>query len=342
MSKNIEYGDLKPSVSFYSLNRPKNDAYSSVNSYSNNTFSAFPSRIVDEPLVKNITKGGPSKELHPSCTSLLKLMASHLDISLVYKKANLEAKLIPNSLELIQGNQCNICFNLKFEVVLACHHAVCVKCFRSRILNYFKTPSIETFKELRCEYCCALPTRNEVFYVFGENHSRVNEFFGIDVEIKCKLCERTLVLMKDFYPELKCLHICKDCYIDQLFSKSKNCIVCRGEFSYRERTLNRVETCAVCQKTASVVDLAFKSYENGMICFNCQNESARNNESLPVLYERMRLSKKELMYYLNKRCPQCHSLKPISEIQYCNLCGTLKCDECSSSSSSLCSFCSRA
>lgn len=342
MSKKFLEEDLNPSTTSPSLNIISQHHYSTVPYPLNQTFSTLPaSKIVDEPLVQNVTKDGLSQELNQSSKRLLNLMTSHLDLSLFYTNQKLRAKIKSNSLNLLKGKQCKFCFNLNFKTVLACGHPACLKCLKVRIVNYFNSPSVETFKELRCEYCCALPSRTEVYYVFGENPRKVDELFLINVRIKCRLCERTLVLMKDFYPELKCLHICRDCYIDQLFCKIKNCIVCRSEFKYREHTLNRIETCAVCFKSASVVDLAFKTYENGMICFNCQNESVKNIETIPILFEKMKLGNKEFRFYFNKRCPYCNTPKPLNEIQLCNVCGTLKCDDCSIRFSSECTFCNR-
>lgn len=264
--------------------------------------------------------------------SLIQLFQTNIAISNV--PYFLKKSQIPNSQMQVAKSLtnfiCSDCNYIKGQVRLSCSHLVCIGCYKENLNNFEKFPNISTFKSIRCEQCQLLPNKFELYYFLDLNPARVDKFLAINIKKKCNFCSRNLNLMTEYLPELVCLHLCRECYIEQLFFYQTKCFVCNIAYKNISFTRNRKETCFKCNYTGSIVKQAFRSYSgNKFICFNCQQNVVNENSWISIFGD---FDKKRgiqiFSHFFNKTCPACDERKALCDFVVCEICGNFKCDDC--------------
>lgn len=293
---------------------------------------------VNKPKINPCRQGSPPRPVihtrslnNLTKNSFIQILASHVSLSKI--KKFIECAQVPKNIpvnNIIAKLICFDCGMIKGLTRLNCSHLVCVGCFKKCLLDYENTPSLTTFKAIRCPQCQFLPTSLEIYYFLDEDPSRAYNFMNISVSKRCCWCTRKLDLMTEYLPELECLDLCRECYADQLFLRENSCMACKLPFRNINSTLQRKSICSVCNSVSYIVNSAMRSYyKNKVICYECHKYIVEEGNWATAFGE-MDFKKGEnlLRYYYNKNCPCCNTHKALSELNICKKCGNFKCDDC--------------
>ena len=225
---------------------------------------------------------------------------------------------------------CKKCGKIKLSFKRTCSHNSCFNCLQNNVKKYVNSPELSTFKNLRCQECFEVPKNLDLASLFKKHDDTLSKYKKAIVIKICFWCKQKLNLATDYLPELNCLHLCRECYSDQLYMKIKSCMVCKEKFINKNITLARMCTCTKCGNTGKLISKAFKCYfEDKIICFDCQLEIAKQNDWKSAFGSNEYTAVKgKFTHNFNKSCPYCNEVRCISEINICDNCANLKCDDC--------------
>ena len=294
-------------------------------------------KLNNAPVIKGSTSEGVASIKSMYYLSLIMLKNIDKD-----KVGSLEEDLLKKDLSSNKMVEflCKKCGNVKLNFKRTCSHNSCLYCLKNNVKKYLDNLTASNFMSLRCGKCYEIPKDSDIELLFPRPNNTVIKYNNALVIKQCSLCKRKLNLATDYLPELTCLHLCRDCYTDQLYMKIDSCMVCKKSFSNKDLTLVRSCTCTNCGKKNKLVLKAYKCYyEDKIICFPCQTIIVKNmnwqeafgSNDHKEMYRTMK-------YYCNKLCPYCEKTITLSEVNPCSKCGNFMCDDCKSSDTS-CKYC---
>lgn len=229
---------------------------------------------------------------------------------------------------------CQACGKLKFSLVLECSHSVCANCFVESVKKLMGNISFENFIACYCPQCGFLPSAlflNKVLPQFP---------IKVSLDRYCSWCKRTMNLFEDFPQELKCSHLCTQCYFGEVFLKVKSCLCCDQPFNNISYTKERTLKCMSCKRKGLVISGGYRTiHSNHCFCFSCLVKIAE--QQCVCLYCNQEVTgtqKTIFQQFLNKRCPCCNSIKCINEIEICNYCNKMVCLDCAQTRMCECSI----
>lgn len=262
--------------------------------------------------------------------SLLQIFTKHIEISSLSK---IQEKIILAHKDSTLGKAyqnliCQKCNFIKLKAKLRCGHSRCYSCLKSNLIKLQNDPNFKNAKSIACKKCFSLPDIQEIKQITGHNSSFNFEY--PELYKKCGYCRRDLNLYTEFFFELKCFHLCKHCYVDQLYMGIYNCMVCQQKFKNLELTKQREDICSICNSKKNYFSECLKCYdEKNLLCYSCQHTSyIQNNRDVLT----SRIEGKDFLIpfkkYINKQCPVCHLIVNLDEVLVCHTCGNFICESC--------------
>ena len=253
----------------------------------------------------------------------------NLNLNTSFQKISQKPEINRQSSNLLASIHCESCKKLKIEVVLTCGHKVCLECFRTKVENYTLAPSIKTFKKASCLICRQNYSEIDICQYLKEN-SQISEFLNIKILKKCDRCGLEKNLQKEYFAEMRCLHLCSNCYADDLIFDQNICFVCQKKYQYSESTNNRKADCGVCKANGFFVGNCFRKIDEDHVgCFDCLNEVFKNKKCLVCYVD---LEKKKALHIkdmINKKCGFCRKNISLSSVFFHKTCcDNITCNEC--------------
>lgn len=283
----------------------------------------------------------PLATLTESHVNLLKLFVNHMVIENFCNIPNRisQVKQRSNGSGPSQGFYCGKCSHIKFKARLKCGHSKCFNCLKSDIIELNCSPSCKNIKPIICKKCYSLPSPEEIRKLIGYNES-ISSIYP-ELTKNCGYCRRESNIYTEFFFELKCLHLCKNCYVDQVYMGIKKCMVCEKKFKNSSITKNRVDKCDDCKNEKSYFNDALKSYDNNnLLCYQCQNKSYMSRNIKPLItIIKGKESLVPFKKFINKKCPICHQDISLDEVRVCTSCENFICQNCLNSNPQ-CKLCS--
>ena len=289
--------------------------------------------VTDEPQRVIINTG----QIHRPFTTftephkiLLQIFTKHIEKASL---SEISEKIILPSKELIETRLyknflCQKCSVIKFKTKLRCGHSRCFSCLKSNLTILKDDPNLKNVQSIACKKCFCIPDSEEIKQILGENSSLKFEYPQIDK--KCGYCRRDLSIYTEFFFELKCLHLCKYCYVDQLFMGIYKCMVCQHKFKNSKLTKQREDFCSRCSLKKNYYFEALKCYDDqNLLCYSCQNTSfIEGNKAILTSRIDGRYLLIPFRRYINKLCPFCHQNVTLSDILICDKCENFICEYC--------------
>lgn len=268
------------------------------------------------------------------------LMSRNIDSSSVDKLQGIVMNKEMSSAVGGKKMNCGKCGGFKLKFKGSCGHSSCFYCIRKKIVDYVERPCLRLFKDLRCKYCFEVPSRVDLSLLFPMPDKTSLDYSNVKLVQKCLWCSRELDVATEYLPELNCLHLCRECYTDQIFMGIDSCMVCKSKFTNSNLTKFRTCTCKACGYTSNLLSMSYKSYsENSLICYSCQMKFMID-QNYSNLFNSLSLVKGKnlFVYFNNKTCPVCLKVNCLDSIKVCKKCGNFKCEDCYSYNST-CNFC---
>lgn len=261
---------------------------------------------------------------------LSKLICQNIDNSSVKSSTEIVMNKQLDNINCSSRLKCRKCGVIKLKFKKKCSHSSCIICIQKAIQEYINNPTISSFKALRCKICYEIPSEFDLNLLFPKPNDTIIKYSDIKFIKKCSLCLRKLNLATEFLPELKCLHLCRECYTEQIFMGIDSCMVCKYKFTNLMLTKTRVCTCTICGFTGNLLSMSYKSFsENKLICFDCQQKYTRSEKYAELFGELEIKSGIALLKHLNnKACPICFNVYSLCDIKPCRKCGNFKCESC--------------
>lgn len=238
---------------------------------------------------------------------------------------------------LLQDYFCITCQKFSFIVKLTCSHSACLFCLQSSLLNLANSPSLNSYKQSRCKSCFLIPTKKDINFVLSSEIAET--IYSLNITKQCTLCERNLELMTGYLPELECLHLCRECYLNDMLYGGTKCTCCLKDYDAGETTLQRVEQCSHCFKDGKLADNYFRAlHSNHYLCPGCLIESlVKGDYKCPTcMYQLDARDIGALHMFIYKTCSGCNFYKPFNEIHECS-CSYNFCHACIQKNNHICS-----
>jgi hypothetical protein len=324
-----------------------------VGATSADDYNLFESK--NNPSYVNIdTKGGPAKAFiekeyqidNAVCQeiklNLISIMIKHVenfdDLDAISSKTKKNLEISPIGIDIF----CSKCKKLKFLKKLKCGHSICFFCFSNKAKDLLNHPSCKKIQEFACKKCFELPSDDEIF---GQELNEINFCWkNVQVMRKCTWCKRELNVASRFLLELTCLHLCRDCYLDQIYMGAKKCIACNAGFKNLKITKTRTSMCSECKLVGNIDSYGFRCYREGFnLCYSCQNKCLVEKK-IDVISTEINGPPKlnQIDYYINKTCPFCSKKESLASIFKCPTCENIVCENCFDIGYQICQTCNNS
>ena len=268
------------------------------------------------------------------------LTESHVNLVKIFLKhvASVNLRKIPENISQIKQTSsgsnltknffCEKCSFINLKVRLKCGHSKCFNCLKLSVLKLNECTTDKNLKSIICKKCFSLPSPEEIIELIGNNAS-ISQIFPILTK-KCGYCRRESNIYTEFFFELKCLHLCKNCYVDQIYIGANKCLVCQKKFKNSAITKSRLDICSDCRNQTSYFNEALKSYaQDNLLCYSCQNIAYRNRRMNALTIQiNGKDSLAPFKTFINKLCSICNESSSLDNIRRCESCENLICETC--------------
>ena len=274
-------------------------------------------------IVKKVINPHPVR--NKDLAKLLKIMTSHPslraleqnptipDLSLQVLLADTPHGLVQSL--LVQNITCADCSNFRIVLHLSCGHDNCYHCIRSRATAHITAPSLKTFKKATCSVCRISYSFSDIQRVFETAPELIQKFQNPGIQHKCARCQLKLDLNKSFFSELSCLHMCCNCYADDLFFGCTECSVCSAKYQFSHSSLSREVTCVCCEEQGNFVKHGYRlAHGEHILCFDCGQDSVLENKCKSCQVKLGRKQCRAIRVCLWKLCSVCSKSVSIIEI----------------------------
>ena len=285
-----------------------------------------------------IQQSNPKKSNQVNIFKLIDLLKINILPIKLNESESLKALLSQTLLsQTLRDFYCITCKKFSFLVKLTCSHSACLFCLQSSLSNLANSPSLKFFKQSRCKSCFLFPTKKDIGFVLSPIAAET--VYNLSITKQCTLCERNLKLMTNYLPELECLHLCRECYLNDMLYGGTNCSCCSQEYEGIETTQQRVVQCSNCPMYGKIMDNYYRAlHSDHYLCANCLlSLLGKGDYRCPLCeYELDSNDIGALHMFVYKACPQCNIYKPISGILECP-CPVSLCHDCFGASNHICS-----
>lgn len=248
---------------------------------------------------------------------------------------NLYSALPKDGEELPNLNKtlCKSCGNKKKKFLLDCGHQVCVHCLKKQCKVYIENPSLETFKKFACVKCKLSLVALDIQNLYA-NLPELEMLKTMSSSFKCTRCRNSYTLHNGYCSELPCMHLCNNCYFDDLLFKRTACNneMCHMPFKKSALTSKRSSICDNCKAIGnSVFDCYRNICSNHYLCYQCLNKTAQQRKcqacdpSNGIITRQYKL----LASMVNKECVICKKIKILNDFDLIKRCCCEPvCNEC--------------
>jgi hypothetical protein len=334
-----------PAISISETAEPKKVELKAVSQAVNNKEPlnqkpAFSSDFSTSSKVMGIYKNNPedSIEKQKNYLEMLTLLQDYL-VASSYLKSPSSQKKLDQTQKIFEDFFCLRCqkFYVKFE--LECGHHTCLGCFCEGVKSLIKERTLESLNDIRCEHCSLFFTAKDVSLVYGENSPDYAKFSTLIINKRCIWCKRELNVMKSFFSELNCLHLCSECYTSEVFYGGKKCFGCGDPFHNIDFTLNRKAVCLRCKQPGLLVKTGFRAlHDDHRFCFTCCKDDFHNKVTSCTDCNKnfSKEDKSAFNFFYVKYCIFCKKTVSVVDLFVCQTCQFISCETCNEAFPHLC------
>lgn len=295
---------------------------------------------------ENIKKlnGKKAQAKQSDLESTAKILTRHVDTKKLANNSSL-LKLIAlfsvaRSEKVLRNVECRDCTGIEIIFKLSCTHETCYSCAKEKITNYINNPSPSSFKLASCQTCKKNYSEIDFKKILGATSPLYEIFVGISFTKKCCRCEFSLILHIGYFAESNCLHLCLNCYCDDIFMGFDACTCCNKKYLHDDETRKRKTFCSGCGKIGEIVGQCYRiSQCQHVMCVQCMTSSSVQKKCKVCLAEFSKKEIKHLGTIINKRCSACKKKFPLVEMDYSQTCCKyLRCKGCALSQCPYCSI----
>ena len=289
---------------------------------------ANPSQVVPHPIAYPVQKH-QNKDPQKAVLKFARFLSSRINpikYKIGYSNDALNNLLQPDSCPTLR---CLKCRNIFVGLPLKCSHNICLYCFHYSLQKYISNPSPKTFQKFACHECSINCCMIDVMKACSSMDNSYMMYEKVNFRKKCMLCGNDCSIPTDFFGELECLHLCRNCYAEDLMFGGTNCPCCSMIYTNKQATMNRPAKCTKCLSEGRFVNDVLRACHNDhILCFSCLEDSVIAKQCVVCnfdLSESLRLLKN----MLRKKCCLCRKTTSISELFTRPCCSFFQCLECS-------------
>ena len=285
------------------------------------------SRPIFQPPVPHSVQRNPHKDPQKAVLKFARFLSSCINpIQYKTERSNETLNnLPPGSLPKLR---CPKCDNFFVGLPLTCSHSTCLICFQTSLQKFISDPTPKTFQKFSCPECSVNCCKADVEKVYSLKENNLMRYEALNSRKVCMLCGINGCLHTDFFGELECLHLCRNCYAEDLMFGGTNCPCCSMIYKNKEATKNRTAKCMKCHYEGKfVTDVMRDCHNNHVLCFSCLEDSVIAKKCVYCRFD-LSGSLKVLKAMLMKKCCLCKKPTSIADLFTRPCCSFFQCLDC--------------